>query len=94
VGKAGGQVHRGLNLKYKTSITTDIRHTITLVKIIEKLPIRIPYTSHSKVLTMAITNITGDISLADFSFHVLTTWGINVMHDKIPAVVPMISIFI
>jgi hypothetical protein len=39
-------------------------------------------------------NMSGDTSLADFSFQVLITWGIKVMQDNTPAAVPMISTFI
>jgi hypothetical protein len=60
----------------------------------EKLPMRIPYISHNMVLMVAIINIKGDTSLADFNFHVLITCGTKVMQDKIPAVVPIISTFI
>lgn len=45
------------------------------------------------VLSIAMINMSGDTSLADFSFQVLITWGINVMQDNIPAAVPMISTF-
>ena len=40
--------------------------TIALVKVREKLLIRIPYTSHNVVLTAAITNMASDTSFVDF----------------------------
>ena len=68
--------------------------TNTLVKVIEKLSIRIPYTSHRNAPVAAIRNMAKETSFVDFDFHVFITCGKNIVQDNIPAVIPITSTFI
>jgi len=68
--------------------------TMILVPIIAILSIIIPKTSQRVVPAVAIRNMASETSLVDFDFHVLTTWGRNVVQESAPAIIPMTSLFI
>ncbi len=63
------------------------------VPMMEILLIIIPYSSHSAVLIVAMTNMVRDTSLVDFDFQVFITCGKKVVHDNNPATIPIISLF-
>jgi len=65
---------------------------VALVKMMGLFLINMPYISHMMTLTVANVNMSKEISLADFDFHVLITCGKKVMDEINPADIPKISI--
>lgn len=74
-------------------MTSERLSTMQLVKIMEILFIRIPYTSHRTVPIEAIINICNETSFTDRERQVFITWGRKVVQDRIPAQIPIISGF-
>lgn len=84
-----------LYLNLKNSITKTKINVMLFAKIRGKSLKRNPYIIHKNIPTPKITNISKDISLVSFNFHILITCGMNEMVVMVAATKPItVVIFI